>query len=115
MHGEDHWLLQGGPGSVAVTGRGDSGAGRGLVQRAVPVVPAGHRRGGGGRGPLPADIATVYNLPGVITDAPVPVTRDGDGRWIGGSVGQWAEELTGAVLGHGAAGFVYFPARRHAA
>ncbi|GAA4070409.1 hypothetical protein [Actinomadura miaoliensis] len=40
----------------------------------------------------------------------MPVTRDGDGWWSGGSVGQWAEELTGAVLEHGAAGFVCFPA-----
>jgi alkanesulfonate monooxygenase SsuD/methylene tetrahydromethanopterin reductase-like flavin-dependent oxidoreductase (luciferase family) len=57
----------------------------------------------------PGDIATVYNLPGVITAAPLASTRDGDGRWIGGSAAQWAEELTGAVLEHDAAGFVYFP------
>ena len=36
-------------------------------------------------------------------------TRDGDGRWIGGSVGQWVEELTGAVLDHDASGFILFP------
>ena len=35
-----------------------------------------------------------------------PVT--GDGRWVGGSVAQWVEELTGAVLEHGAAGFTLF-------
>jgi DNA-binding transcriptional regulator PaaX/acyl dehydratase len=29
---------------------------------------------------------------------------------VGGSVSQWAEELTGAVLEHGASGFILFPA-----
>lgn len=57
----------------------------------------------------PAQVATVYNLPGRITPAPLAATRDDDGRWIGGSAGQWVEELTGAVLEHGAAGFVHFP------
>jgi hypothetical protein len=28
---------------------------------------------------------------------------------VGGSVAQWVEELAGAVLEHGAAGFIYFP------
>ncbi|WP_084955836.1 LLM class flavin-dependent oxidoreductase [Thermoactinospora rubra] len=58
----------------------------------------------------PRDVATVYNLPGIITSAPLSRTRDGDGRWIGGSVEQWVEELTGAVLEHGASGFVHFGA-----
>ncbi|CUU58188.1 Luciferase-like monooxygenase [Parafrankia irregularis] len=56
----------------------------------------------------PRDIRTVYNLPGRITDQPLPATRDGDGRWIGGSVGQWVEELTAAVQEHDAAGFIIF-------
>lgn len=56
----------------------------------------------------PGDIATIYNLPGRITSAPLATTRDEEGRWIGGSVEQWAAELTGAVLEHGASGFVYF-------
>jgi alkanesulfonate monooxygenase SsuD/methylene tetrahydromethanopterin reductase-like flavin-dependent oxidoreductase (luciferase family) len=56
----------------------------------------------------PREIRTVYNLPGRITDRPLPATRDGDGRWIGGSADQWAEELTGAVLEHGASGFMLF-------
>ncbi|MEU4746140.1 LLM class flavin-dependent oxidoreductase, partial [Actinosynnema sp. NPDC023658] len=59
----------------------------------------------------PRDVATVYNLPGVITPSPLAATRDADGRWVGGSVGQWVEELTGAVLEHDAAGFVHFPVR----
>ena len=29
---------------------------------------------------------------------------------VGGSVDQWVEELTGAVLGHGASGFMLFAA-----
>jgi alkanesulfonate monooxygenase SsuD/methylene tetrahydromethanopterin reductase-like flavin-dependent oxidoreductase (luciferase family) len=57
----------------------------------------------------PAAVATVYNFPGRITDRPLPATRDDERRWVGGSPEQWVEELTGAVLEHGAAGFVYFP------
>jgi len=56
----------------------------------------------------PREIRTVFNIPGLITDRPLAATRDRDGRWIGGSPGQWAEELTGAVLEHGAAGFMLF-------
>ncbi|WP_327319139.1 LLM class flavin-dependent oxidoreductase [Streptomyces sp. NBC_01235] len=56
----------------------------------------------------PGDIATVYNLPGVITSTPTAAPRDHEGRWRGGSVGQWIEELTGAVLEFGASGFVHF-------
>ena len=57
----------------------------------------------------PRDIATVYNFPGRISPSPLTVTRDEEGRWLGGSVAQWVEELTGAVLDHGAGGFTYFP------
>lgn len=58
----------------------------------------------------PGEIRTVFNLPGRITDRPLPATRDRDGRWLGGSVAQWVEELTGAVLEHGASGFTLFAA-----
>jgi alkanesulfonate monooxygenase SsuD/methylene tetrahydromethanopterin reductase-like flavin-dependent oxidoreductase (luciferase family) len=58
----------------------------------------------------PARIATIYNLPGTITAAPLTATRDDSGRWTGGSVRQWTDELTAAVLEHGADGFVYFAA-----
>ncbi|MFI6512320.1 LLM class flavin-dependent oxidoreductase [Streptosporangium sp. NPDC050855] len=58
----------------------------------------------------PREIRTVFNFPGRVTDRPLPATRDRDGRWIGGSVDQWVEELTGAVLEHGASGFVLFSA-----
>lgn len=56
----------------------------------------------------PREISTVFNFPGRITDRPLAATRDREGRWIGGSVDQWAEELTGAVLEHGASGFMLF-------
>ncbi|GGP05513.1 LLM class flavin-dependent oxidoreductase [Nonomuraea glycinis] len=56
----------------------------------------------------PSEIRTVFNFPGRITDRPLPATRDHDGRWIGGSTDQWIEELTGAVLEHGASGFTLF-------
>jgi alkanesulfonate monooxygenase SsuD/methylene tetrahydromethanopterin reductase-like flavin-dependent oxidoreductase (luciferase family) len=56
----------------------------------------------------PREVRTIFNFPGQITDRPLAATRDSDGRWIGGSAGQWAEELTGAVLEHGAAGFMLF-------
>jgi len=59
-------------------------------------------------GRSPDEIATVYNLPGRITAEPLTRTRDEEGRWIGGSVQQWADELTDAVINHAAAGFVYF-------
>jgi alkanesulfonate monooxygenase SsuD/methylene tetrahydromethanopterin reductase-like flavin-dependent oxidoreductase (luciferase family) len=57
----------------------------------------------------PREVATIFNLPGRMSPAPLAATRDADGRWLGGSVEQWVEELTGAVLEHGAGGFTYFP------
>lgn len=59
----------------------------------------------------PREIRTIFNFPGQITERPLPATRDRDGRWVGGSVAQWAGELTGAVLEHGAAGFMLFSPR----
>jgi alkanesulfonate monooxygenase SsuD/methylene tetrahydromethanopterin reductase-like flavin-dependent oxidoreductase (luciferase family) len=55
----------------------------------------------------PSDIATIYNVSGLLARDPSPRTRDEDGRWIGGGVAQWVEELTIAVLEYGAAAFVY--------
>ncbi|GLW35358.1 LLM class flavin-dependent oxidoreductase [Actinoplanes regularis] len=63
----------------------------------------------------PNEIRTVYNLPGRITEQPLPATRDRDGRWLGGSIKQWVEELTAAVLEHGASGFTLFAADHGAA
>ena len=56
----------------------------------------------------PGEIRTVFNFPGRITEQPLAATRDPEGRWIGGSADQWAQELTGAVLEHGASGFMLF-------
>jgi hypothetical protein len=58
----------------------------------------------------PGEIRTVFNFPGQITDRPLAATRDPDGRWIGGSADQWIEELTVAVVDHGASGFLLFSA-----
>ncbi|WP_234313953.1 LLM class flavin-dependent oxidoreductase [Streptomyces sp. NBRC 109706] len=56
----------------------------------------------------PGEIRTVFNLPGRISSRPSANPRDENGRWLGGSTDQWIEELTGAVLTHGAGGFVLF-------
>jgi hypothetical protein len=54
----------------------------------------------------PAQIVSVYNFGGPITPEPLAATRGEDGRWIGGSARQWADELTTAVMDHHAAGFI---------
>jgi alkanesulfonate monooxygenase SsuD/methylene tetrahydromethanopterin reductase-like flavin-dependent oxidoreductase (luciferase family) len=107
------WTGSVGPKSLAVTGRQADGwipghaadwlsdpyrTSRAVIDEAASAA-----------GRDPQDIATIYNLPGAITSTPLTATRGEDGRWIGGSVAQWVEELTGAVLKHGAAGFVHFP------
>jgi hypothetical protein len=55
----------------------------------------------------PSEIADIYNFGGGITPEPLGATRGDDGRWIGGSVQQWIDELTTAVLEHHAGGFIY--------
>ncbi|MEU7902343.1 LLM class flavin-dependent oxidoreductase [Actinoplanes sp. NPDC049118] len=108
------WTGSVGPRSLAVTGRHADGWIPGHAAdwlsprylRSRPVID----EAAAAAGRDPADIATVYNLPGRITPGPLRVTRDASGVWIGGSAGQWVEELTGAVLAHGAGGFTYFPA-----
>jgi alkanesulfonate monooxygenase SsuD/methylene tetrahydromethanopterin reductase-like flavin-dependent oxidoreductase (luciferase family) len=113
------WTGSVGPRSLAVTGRQADGwipghAADWLSKRYLesrPIIDEAALAAGR----KPDEIATVYNFPGAITDAPLAATRDGDGRWIGGSVDQWIEELTGAVLEHGAAGFTLFtPGGGHA-
>jgi alkanesulfonate monooxygenase SsuD/methylene tetrahydromethanopterin reductase-like flavin-dependent oxidoreductase (luciferase family) len=106
------WTGSVGPRSLAATGRAADGwipghaadwlseryrASRPIIDEAAAAV-----------GRDPREIRTVFNLPGQITDQPLAATRDSDGRWIGGSAGQWVEELTGAVLEHGASGFMLF-------
>ena len=106
------WTGSNGPRSLAATGRVADGwlpghAADWLSERyrtSRPVIDeAAHAAGRD-----PREIRTVYNLPGRITDRPLRATRDGEGRWIGGSADQWIEELSGAVLDHGASGFMLF-------
>ncbi|MFE1321130.1 LLM class flavin-dependent oxidoreductase [Kitasatospora phosalacinea] len=106
------WTGSLGPKSLAVTGRLADGwipghasdwlsdrfrEGRRLIDAAALAA-----------GRSPADVVTVHNLPGRITARPLDRVRDATGRWTGGSVAQWTEELTGAVLEHGSAGFIHF-------
>jgi alkanesulfonate monooxygenase SsuD/methylene tetrahydromethanopterin reductase-like flavin-dependent oxidoreductase (luciferase family) len=105
------WTGAVGPKSLAVTGRLADGwvPSRGsdwlspLYLQARPVID----EAAAAAGRDPSDVVTIYNFGGRITAGPLPQTRDGDGRWVGGSVGQWVDELTTAVLEHQAAGFVF--------
>jgi alkanesulfonate monooxygenase SsuD/methylene tetrahydromethanopterin reductase-like flavin-dependent oxidoreductase (luciferase family) len=109
------WNGSVGPKSLAATGRVADGwipghaadwlssryrASRPLIDEAAMAI-----------GRDPSEIRTIFNFPGRITDRPLAATRDRDGRWIGGSPAQWADELTGAVLDHGGAGFMLFSPR----
>ncbi|RVX40922.1 luciferase-like monooxygenase [Nonomuraea polychroma] len=108
------WTGSVGPKSLAATGRVADGwipghAADWLSERyraSRPIID----EAAAAAGREPSQIRTVFNLSGRITDRPLPATRDRDGRWLGGSVGQWVEELTGAVLEHGASGFTLFSA-----
>ena len=105
------WIGALGPKALAVTGRNADGwipghladwrstqvaESRPLVDEAAVSV-----------GRSPSDIGTVYNVSGRFTRVPLTETRDEEGRWIGGGVRQWVEELTFAVLERGAAAFIY--------
>ena len=107
------WTGSNGPRSLAATGRQADGWIPGhaadwlseVYRKSRPIIDAAALE----VGRTASEVATIYNFPGAITDRPLDRTRDDEGRWIGGSVDQWVEELTGAVLEHGAAGFTYFP------
>ena len=58
-------------------------------------------------GRSPADVHTIYNVSGRLTRDPLRENRDDEGRWIGGGVAQWVEELTLAVLEHDAFALIY--------
>jgi alkanesulfonate monooxygenase SsuD/methylene tetrahydromethanopterin reductase-like flavin-dependent oxidoreductase (luciferase family) len=106
------WTGSVGPRSLAATGRVADGWIPGHAadwrseryRQSRPVID----EAAASAGRDPREIATVFNLPGRITDQPVRATRDADGRWIGGSVAQWVDELVGAVVEHAAAGFMLF-------
>ena len=105
------WIGSGGPKALAVTGRHADGWvpphladwRSTLVAESRPIID----EAAASVGRNPADIDTIYLVTGRITRDPLPETRDDEGRWIGGGVTQWVEELTFAVLEHGAAAFIY--------
>lgn len=105
------WTGSVGPKSLAVTGRLADGwvPSRGsdwlspLYLQSRPVIDEAAVEAGRDK----SDVVTIYNFGGRITAEPLSQTRDGDGRWVGGSVGQWVDELTAAVLEHQAAGFMF--------
>ena len=107
------WTGSVGPKSLAVTGRLADGWIPGFAadwlspryRDSRPIID----NAAAAAGRDPAAVATIYNFPGRITAEPLGATRDENGRWIGGSVQQWIDELTGAVLEHQASGFVFFP------
>ena len=80
----------------------------GLAQRAVPDSRPVIDDAAAAAAAIRVRSAPSSTFPDDITARPLPATRDGDGRWVGGSVEQWADELTGAVLDHGATGFTLF-------
>jgi alkanesulfonate monooxygenase SsuD/methylene tetrahydromethanopterin reductase-like flavin-dependent oxidoreductase (luciferase family) len=105
------WVGSLGPKALAVTGRRADGWIPGhladwrstQVAESRPIVD----EAAASAGRDPADVDTIYNVSGRLTWAPLPATRDEAGRWIGGGVTQWVEELTYAVLEHHAAAFIY--------
>lgn len=107
------WTGSQGPRSLAVTGR--------LADGWIPAHAADWRsclvatsrplidQAAAAAGRNPAEIVTVYNVGGQITDRAVSRTRDEDGCWVGGSTTQWIDELTSAIIDYDAAGLFYLP------
>jgi alkanesulfonate monooxygenase SsuD/methylene tetrahydromethanopterin reductase-like flavin-dependent oxidoreductase (luciferase family) len=105
------WTGAGGPKALAVTGRLADGW---IPGRAADWLSSSYRESRAlideaavAAGREPAEVSTIYNFGGAITDTPQSPARDGDGRWLGGTVEQWIDELTGAVVDHGASGFIH--------
>lgn len=105
------WTGSVGPRSLAVTGRAADGwvpsmgsdwlstlyrESRPKIDEAAAAV-----------GRDPSAIVDIFNFGGRITPSALAQTRGEDGRWIGGSVAQWIEEMTSAVIDHGAGGFIF--------
>jgi hypothetical protein len=105
------WVGSLGPKNLAVTGRHADGWIPGhladwrstQVAESRPIVD----EAAASAGRNPTDIDTIYNVSGRLERDPLPETRDDEGHWTGGGVAQWVEELTSAVLEHGAAAFIY--------
>jgi alkanesulfonate monooxygenase SsuD/methylene tetrahydromethanopterin reductase-like flavin-dependent oxidoreductase (luciferase family) len=106
------WTGSVGPRSLAATGRVADGWIPGYAadwrstryRESRPVID----EAAAAAGRDPGDVRTIFNLPGRVTERPLGATRNRDGHWIGGSADQWVEELTAAVLEHGASGFTLF-------
>jgi alkanesulfonate monooxygenase SsuD/methylene tetrahydromethanopterin reductase-like flavin-dependent oxidoreductase (luciferase family) len=105
------WVGVGGPKGLAVTGRHADGWipphvanwRSTTVAESRPVID----EAAASVGRNPADVDTIYLVAGRITRDPLAETLDDEGRWTGGGVAQWVEELTFAVLEHDAAAFIY--------
>jgi alkanesulfonate monooxygenase SsuD/methylene tetrahydromethanopterin reductase-like flavin-dependent oxidoreductase (luciferase family) len=99
------------PRSLAVTGRAADGwvpaLGSdwlsALFSQSRPVIDEAAAEAGRD----PSEIINVFNFGGRITAEPLAQTRGEDGRWVGGSVSQWIEEMTSAVIEHDASGFIF--------
>ncbi|MFI6866246.1 LLM class flavin-dependent oxidoreductase [Nocardia sp. NPDC050406] len=105
------WIGALGPKMLALTGRHADGWIPGhLADWRSPEVAQGRPiidEAATAAGRNPADITTIYNVAGTISRDPLARTRTEEGRWIGGSVAQWVEELTYAVVEHRAGAFIY--------
>jgi alkanesulfonate monooxygenase SsuD/methylene tetrahydromethanopterin reductase-like flavin-dependent oxidoreductase (luciferase family) len=105
------WIGALGPKALAVTGRHADGWIPGhLADWRSPTVAESRTivdEAAASVGRLPTDVDTIYNVSGRITRDPRAETRDDEGRWIGGGVTQWVEELTFAVLERAATAFIY--------
>ena len=105
------WVGALGPKNLAVTGRHADGWIPGhladwrstTVAESRPIVD----EAAASVGRDPTDVDTIYNVSGRLIRNPLPQTRDDEGRWIGGGVTQWVEELTFAVVEHAASAFIY--------
>lgn len=105
------WTGSVGPKSLAVTGRAADGwvPSMGsdwlstLYRQSRPTID----EAAAGAGRDPSAVIDVFNFGGRITPEPLARTRGEDGRWIGGSVRQWIDELTSAVIEHNAGGFIF--------
>ena len=105
------WVGAGGPKGLAVTGRHADGwipphlADWRSTRVAESRPSVDEAAASAGRSPT--DVDTIYLVSGPITRDPLPETRDDEGRWAGGAVTQWVDELTFAVLERGAGAFHY--------
>ena len=105
------WTGSVGPRSLAVTGRAADGWVPSMgsdwlstrYRKSRPLID----EAAAAAGRDPSAITDIFNFGGRITPAPLAQTRGEDGRWIGGSAAQWIEEMTSAVVEHGAGGFIY--------